>query len=413
MAEPALVRNIPPTRSQVESETAQAEPAVETPAAPVVVETPVAPAPAPSPASAPEAPAEPEASTEAPVTFSRDELFGDLLDPVEEEREEDQREYTPAATGTLTLSRDDVLSEQQRVITGTQQIAYYTFFLDAVAFLLAGGFFFLKALKQKAKVRYKPMMAFGGLLCWLGGSFFVLSWFYQDFLNHGGVPTIAPRAFMWAVLAPLMFGIFSMLVKVHKGDQMQYTLMFVMSSLIFCFIGLSHLPMLPESVQLGLAVVPFLCSATLSFLLFTTLGALSDSMTGKLKQGFNIVIFTIIGGWFLYPTLNLAAHLLPDEGLARLLLNLVDLALMTAITIGIYESVSNKQGHIHIKPAFSKATAVVEGMVSEGSEGERPAGPKPPASTPPGAPKAAPPKAAPPKAAPPKPKAAPPKGPSQ
>ncbi|WP_309382862.1 hypothetical protein [Cerasicoccus frondis] len=252
--------------------------------------------------------------------------------------------------------------------TALTHATYYSFLGDAIIWGCLGLFLFGKAFKDKAKVRFVSMATYGGLLVAVGFMFFVLSKSYAAFIRgEAAEPGLGLRGFCWAVFAPVLFYVLSRIIKVPAQDKKLYLTMFGLGSGIFFFIGLSHL-FSGRMEQLGLSVFPFLFSASLTMLLFMTLGQGASALRGKLKQGVQVIVFMIIGGWFLYPVINLLSHLTGNMTIFSLALNLLDFVLLSGITYGLWESVSTRTDRILFKPSFGKAKNAPKSPVAAGSE---------------------------------------------
>ncbi|GHC03192.1 bacteriorhodopsin [Cerasicoccus arenae] len=307
-------------------------------------ESPVAAAPTPPPAKpVVKTPIKPV----APVAKTNEKADTKTVasKPVAEKKEE------PVAAVTV----EETTPPAQVTATATEYATYYSFLGDAVIWGCMGLFLFGKAFKDKKKVRFVSMATYGGLLIAIAFMFFIYSKTYASFLRgETGQPTLAMRGFCWAVFAPVLFYILSRVIKVPAQDKKLYLTMFGLGSGIFLFIGLSNL-VSGRLEQLGLSVFPFLFSGSLTLLLFYTLGRGASALQGKLKQGVSVIVFVIIGGWFLYPVINLLSHLTNSITLFSLALNLVDLVLLSGITFGLWESVSTRTDRILFKPSFGKA----------------------------------------------------------
>ncbi len=239
--------------------------------------------------------------------------------------------------------------------TAFTHATYYSFLGDAILWGCIGLFLFGKAFKDKAKVRFVSMATYGGLLIAVGFMFFILSKTYAGYIRgEAAEPGLGLRGFCWAVFAPVLFYVISRIIKVPAEDKKLYLTMFGLGSGIFLFIGLSHL-VGGRMEQLGLSVFPFLFSASLTMLLFMTLGQGASALRGKLKQGVSIVVFMIIGGWFLYPVINLLSHLTENMTFYNFALNILDLVLLAGITYGLWETMSSRTDRILFKPSFGKA----------------------------------------------------------
>lgn len=271
-------------------------------------------------------------------------------------------------------------------ISGMQKLTYYSFVGDAVLWGLVGLLFFGKAFKDKAKVRFVSMATYGGLLIAIGFMFFLNSKTYYRFLiGENAELGLALRSFGWAIFAPVLFYIISRLIKVPSSDRKLYLTMFGLASGLFLFIGLSQL-VDGRLEQLGLSVFPFLFSASLTLLLFMTLGSGASALLGKLKHSVTVVVFTIIGGWFIYPIINLLSHLAPNVTLYSLLLNGLDFAILSGLTYGLWEGMSSRTDRILLKPSFGKARrssgAPFPAAVSDRSAADPAAKPEPPKDKP-------------------------------
>jgi len=261
----------------------------------------------------------------------------------------DPQDETTAMTGMPDAPPPEI------TISGMQKVTYYSFVGDAVIWGMLGVVLFGKAFKDKTKVRFVSMATYGGLLIAIGFMFFVNSKIYYQYLvGNADEPGFALRGFAWAIFAPVIFYVISRLVNVPASDKKLYLTMFGLASGIFLFIGLSHL-VSGRLEQMGLSVFPILFSASLTLLLFLTLGTGASALKGKLKRGVSTVVFVIIGGWFLYPLINLLSHLSANLTLFSLLLNGLDLIILSGLTFGLWQSMSTRTDRIMFKPSFGRA----------------------------------------------------------
>lgn len=270
----------------------------------------------------------------------------------------ERKEESKPATATKADAQEPVAAVASTAVppeataTVLQHVTYYTFLGDALIWGLLGVCLFGKAFKDKAKVQFVSMAIYGGLLVLLGMIYFIYSKEFAAYLfGEIGEPTLMIRALGWMLATPALFYVIARMIRVPAHDKKLYLAMFGLGGGLFLFIALSQL-MSNRLEAAGLAIFPLLFAGSLTYLMFMTLGKGARSIRGKVKQSVSLIVYATTATFFVYPILTLLNCFAPNLTVYNLLLNFVDLAVLSCITYGLWGSMASSNERIAFTQSF-------------------------------------------------------------